>query len=72
MITEHRPRSRKLRALQEALGMSARDIALAYRVAPLTYRQMAAEWEARVSRRFPAEGMRFNRTDVYRLFRKYG
>jgi len=72
MNNDNRPQSRKVRALQLALGKPAREIVREYRPKPLTYREMAAEWEARVRAVFPELGLRFSYTDVYRLFKKYG
>ena len=71
-MTGTRPISRKVRALQQALGMSAEEIVRAYRPQPLTYREMAAEWQGKVAAAFPELSLRFSHSDVYRLFKRYG
>ena len=71
-MNEQRPQSRKVRALQQALGMAAPEIVREYRPKPLTYREMADEWQTRVNARFPELRLRFDYSDVYRLFKKYG
>lgn len=67
-----RPQSRKLRALQAALQKSAAEIAAAYAPQPLSYAEIAAEWQEKVGKCFPSLGLQFRANDVYLLFRAQG
>lgn len=71
-MSDFRPHSRKIRALQQAFEMTAEAVVDEYRGKPLSYREIASEWTHRVRGAFPELGIEFNTNDVYRLFKHCG
>ena len=67
-----RPQSRKLRALIQALSKPAEQIVAEYALQPLTYAEIAAEWQRAVSTKFPNLTIEYGANDVYLLFHKHG